>query len=291
MHRGHVVVVLVLGGFARLGLDQHVALQADLVLVLDGHLQEATVLARLLRQVGVEQRLVAFTAAPQHVVLAPQALRGVHRLLHLQRRQRVDLGVRVGGRAAHVAPVAEQVGGAPQQADAGGLLLLAEQVDDAAEVVDALARRGALGRDVAVVEAVERRAHLGEELERHVELGGRGLHRVGDGVPGALERAVVTERVEPVPAERVPVADGEAQVILHALAQHQAILVVPLEAVGIGAAEADGGDVGEVVGHGRSLGRWRRAPGRGRGRAGAAWRGVVMRLAFACRRGAPAPRA
>ena len=48
-HRGDVVVVLVLGGLGRLGLDQDGALEADLVLVLDDELQEAPELRQLAR--------------------------------------------------------------------------------------------------------------------------------------------------------------------------------------------------------------------------------------------------
>ncbi|MNY76573.1 hypothetical protein D3C86_2162040 [compost metagenome] len=54
----------------------------------------------------------------------------------------------------------------------------------------------------------------------------------------------------------MPVAHGKAQVVLHALAQHQAVFVVPLEGQGgggLGALVGDRGDGGEVVAHGVSL--------------------------------------
>lgn len=40
-------------------------------------------------EVGVEEGVVALTAAPEHIVLAAQPLCGVHRRLHLRRRVRV----------------------------------------------------------------------------------------------------------------------------------------------------------------------------------------------------------
>ena len=70
---GDVVVVLVLGRLLRLRLDQDRALEADLLLVVDDQRQEAAGLLALALEVGVEQRLVALAAAPQHVVLAARA--------------------------------------------------------------------------------------------------------------------------------------------------------------------------------------------------------------------------
>jgi hypothetical protein len=67
---GHVEIVLVLGRLLRLRLDQDRALEADLVLVIDDHGEEAAELVELALEVGVEQGLVAFAAAPEHVVLA-----------------------------------------------------------------------------------------------------------------------------------------------------------------------------------------------------------------------------
>ena len=67
---GYIVIVLMLGGFARLGLDQDRAFEANLVLVLHHHVQEATHLIQLLANAGVQQCLVALATAPKHVVFA-----------------------------------------------------------------------------------------------------------------------------------------------------------------------------------------------------------------------------
>ena len=64
-----VEIILMLGRLMRLGFDQDIALETDLVLMLDDHLQEAAKLCLFLFQVGVEQAVIAFTAAPQHIVL------------------------------------------------------------------------------------------------------------------------------------------------------------------------------------------------------------------------------
>jgi hypothetical protein len=70
----HVEIVLVLGRLLRLGLDQELALEADLLRVIDRHVQERGEVLLLALQVGVEQRLVALAAAPEDVVLAAELL-------------------------------------------------------------------------------------------------------------------------------------------------------------------------------------------------------------------------
>ena len=72
--RRRVVVVLVLGRLHRLRLDQERALEPDPVLVLGDEVQEAGELVALALEVGVEQRVVALAAAPQHVVRATETL-------------------------------------------------------------------------------------------------------------------------------------------------------------------------------------------------------------------------
>jgi hypothetical protein len=96
---------LVLGRLLRLRLDQDRALEADLVLVLHHHVQEAAHLVQLVAHAGVEQGFVAFAAAPQHVVFAAQFQGGVHGFFHLQGAHGKNFGVGVGGRARHEAAV------------------------------------------------------------------------------------------------------------------------------------------------------------------------------------------
>ena len=74
VHGRDVVVVLVLGRLHRLRLDQQLALEADLRLVLGDEVKKARQLRLLTAQVRVEQRVVALAAAPQDVVRAAQAL-------------------------------------------------------------------------------------------------------------------------------------------------------------------------------------------------------------------------
>ena len=113
----------------------------------------------------LQQGRVAFAAAPEGVARAAEFVGDLHRLLHLGRGEGEDVEVGAGGRAVHVAGVGEEVGGAPEQLDAGPVLLVLEDLDDLVEVGVALLERRALGGDVAVVEGVERGAELLDELE------------------------------------------------------------------------------------------------------------------------------
>ena len=173
-----VVVVLVLGRLHRLRLDQQAALEADAVLVLGDEVEEPGQLVALALEVGVEQRVVALAAAPQDVVRAAETLGDLEHVLDLGRGVREDLGIGVRGRAALVARVGEQVGRAPQERRARPGLVAEGVVGQRVEVVAELGERRALGRDVAVVEAVVGRAQLLDELERDRHLLAGGLHRV-----------------------------------------------------------------------------------------------------------------
>ena len=167
-----------------------------------------------------------------------------------------QVGVRVGRCAGLVARVGEQVRRPPQQLDARALLVLGGGIDHFVEQRRRLLERGALGGDVAIVEAVERHPELDEELERRVHLllgsfdriGGRGERRV----PGAVE-GTGPEDVEAVPVERVPVAHGKAQMVFHPPAGDDPVGVVPVKRqriVAVGALVGNGvADVVEELGH------------------------------------------
>ena len=125
---GGVGIVLVLGRLFGLGLDVELALEADFLGVVDGHVQELGEVVELALHVGVPEVLITFAAAPEDVAGAVELLGDFERFLHLRRGVGKDVGVAAGGRAVHVARVAEQIGGAPEQLDAGALLLFLERL-------------------------------------------------------------------------------------------------------------------------------------------------------------------
>lgn len=60
------IVILVLHGLLGLGLNEQLASEANLLLVLHHHLEEGAHVIQLSLQVCVQQSLVALTASPEH---------------------------------------------------------------------------------------------------------------------------------------------------------------------------------------------------------------------------------
>jgi hypothetical protein len=78
------------------------------------------------------------------------------------------------------------------------------------------------------VEGEERHIEQAKQLEGDIGLGTRQRHRIGAMVPGPHER-LAPEGIAAGPAQRVPIADGKAQVILEPPAMDDAVLIVPAE--------------------------------------------------------------
>ena len=74
-----VVVVLVLGGFARFGFEEELKGVALLLLVLDGHAIERRHVVAFLFEIGVQQGLVTFATAPKDVIQASELVGNVLR--------------------------------------------------------------------------------------------------------------------------------------------------------------------------------------------------------------------
>jgi len=170
---GNVEVVLVLHGLLRLRLNQELALEADALRVIHGHVQERREMILLPLEVRIEQGLVTLPAVPLNVAPAAERLRHIQSLLHLRCGVGEDVGVGIRRSAAHVTRAGEQVSRAPEQLHAGGLLEVLGMGDDAVEMAVGLGEGLALRSNVAVVEAIERRADLLEELKGRIEAGQR----------------------------------------------------------------------------------------------------------------------
>ena len=249
-----VIIILVLGRFLRFRFHQDRTLEADPVLVLDHHVQEATHVVQLLRQVGVQQGFIALAPAPKDVVLPAHLVRGVHAAFHGGGGEGEDLGVGVGRGTRHPAAVAEHVGSAPEQLDAGLRLLFRHVIGDLVQRFQVVGEIAGFRADIGIVPAVERHAQRLEHLEGDIGLDAGGLHRILR-VPGAFE-GLPAKRIAAFPGEAVPPGHGKAQVIFHALAKNDFVLVVMAIAVfdvGIGANVGDGGNILEEIGHVRSL--------------------------------------
>ena len=208
-------------------------------------------MVELALHVGVEQGRVPFAASPEGIAGAAQLVGDLHRLLDLGRGEGEDVEIRAGGRAVHVAGIGEQVGGAPEQLDAGPRLFVLEDLDDLVEVGVALLEVLAFGRDVAIVEGVERGAELLEELEGHLDLALGVGDRVGAVVPGP-QGGADSERIGEGVTEGVPVDDREPEVLLHRFPIDDLVGIIMFEfqwVPRLGTTVLDLGHVGKELGH------------------------------------------
>ena len=245
---GRVGIVLVGRGFARLGLDEELTLEADLLRVVDGEVQERGEVVELTLHVGVDEGGVAFAAAPEDVTFAAEGLGGLERVTDLAGAVGEHVGVGRGARALRIARVGEETGGAPEELLAGALLVGLELLGDAGEVGVRLGQGLAFRRDVAVVEAVEVDLALLEELEEDRDTAEGVVEGVGTVIPGHEGRAGA-ERIGKAVAHHVPVGRGEAHVVLHLLSADLLVRIVVLEGervLGLRSFELDDRDIREV---------------------------------------------
>ena len=220
-----------LGGLLRLGLDEELAVKADLLCVVDRHVHEAGQVVEFAAHVGVQQRLVSFPASPEDVVGASETLGDLHRLLHLCRGVREHRGVGVRRGARHESWVAEHVARAPEQLHSCVALELCREIHDRVQPLVRLSQAVRLRRDVAVVEAVEAHAELGEELE----CGAHGVFRRGHFVLASVgpQHGRRAEGVCARALEGVPERDREPQMLSHLPAAHDLLGIVVLERQGV----------------------------------------------------------
>lgn len=197
--------------------------------------------------VRVVEALVAFTTAPEHVVLATEFEGDLHGLFHLRGSVGENVSVAAGGRAMHESRVREEVGGAPQELDARASLFFLENRDNSIEIVMRLLQCLAFGGDVSVVERVVRGSELLHQLKRHAD----SLAGIFDRVRSILPRANhggSSERISTIAAHRVPVDHREPQVVPHRAAFNNFVFVVPTKGervVGFGAFVGDLGNIGK----------------------------------------------
>ena len=239
---GDVVVVLVLGRLHRLGLDQQRALEADLVLVLGDQVEEAGELVALAPQVRVEERVVALAAAPQDVVLAAEPLGDLEHVLDLRRGVREHLGIGVRRRARLVARVGEQVRRAPQERDAGPLLVAGGVVGQRVEVraERPRSRRPPGRRRGRGSSSTACRASRRTRTRRPASCARRPSGIGGRAEPRPVERADPNMSV-PGQANECQKQTPEPEVVLHPLAEHEPVRLVDLERQGVVASRPPNG--------------------------------------------------
>ena len=225
VYRRHIIIILMFRRFLRLGFNQDRALEPDLVLVIDHHLQHPARLFALAAHVGVQQGLVAFAAPPQHVILTLQLECRIHAGLDRGGRKRKYFGVRVGGGTRHEPAVGKQIGGAPEQFGAGRLHLALKIIRHLAQTGRVFGKILAFGAHIGVVKAEIRGAKDCKHLKRCIGLDFRMRHRLAK--PRAV-KGLAAKRVATRPGKRMPIGHGKAQMVAHGFAaQHFGGVIVP----------------------------------------------------------------
>ena len=250
-----VKVVLVLHGLLGLGLDVEVTREADAAAVFNSHFHQGCDIFLLKLHVGVQQRFIAFTTAPEHVASAAELDGQLQSLLDLCRRKAVNVH-RVGAaRAAHEAGVGEHICRTPQALDVGALHFFKDVIGDLVKATVGLLDVISLGYKVDVVEAEVLDAELLHKLKARIHLCLGVCHRAFFGVE-ALVGGVSAEHIGACGAKVVPPSHREGQMLAHLFAKDDSVSIIVAECKGIFAVLAlkfDFGNVLENFSHGRLL--------------------------------------
>ena len=102
------------------------------------HGEECRCMIELFANVGIQDGVVTFPASPEDVVLPTELQRDIHHLFHRRHRAGEDMEVRIGPGTVHVAFVAEEVGGAPEELDPSLVLELEGMVTHRIEIIERL---------------------------------------------------------------------------------------------------------------------------------------------------------
>src|SRR5215468_10198372 len=132
--RRYIEIVLMFGRLLRFGLDQDSTLETDLVFMFNNVVEEPAELVEFASKISVEQSLIPFASAPEHIVLAAKLMGDLQRILHLRGGVGEYLRIRVGRSAPHEAAIGEKVRSAPQEANFCLFDLPRKDVRDGADI-------------------------------------------------------------------------------------------------------------------------------------------------------------
>ena len=246
MARLGVVVVLVSGRLTGLGLDVELPFESQSLLVLHRQVQQPREVFPLPAHVGVQQCVVALASTPEDVPRPAQPMRHFDGFLHLGCRVGEHIHTGTGARPAHVSGMGEQARGSPEQTNTGGPLQTLGVIDHLVKLGIGLGKIVALGGNVTIVEAPERRSQLGDKFKHGVHgLVGR-LHFIVGHRPGH-HPAPHPKRIGSSPAHGMPVAHRKPQVIPHGFSRHHFIRVVVREGQRVVAVWTFVGNVWDVL--------------------------------------------
>ena len=220
--RRAVRVVLMHARLARLWFDVELSLEADRLLVINSHVKEVREMFAFAFHVGVEQRGVTLASTPEDIAVTLQTVRHFKRLFHLRRSVREHFDARTRRRTRDIARMRKQTRRAPQQFLPACFRKHRKVFDHAIKIRVGLRERGALGRNIAIVKAVEIDAALAKEFEERIGASKTVVDRITAVIPRHT-RGRGAEWITQSIAHRVPVARSKAHLIAHRFAFHEFI--------------------------------------------------------------------
>ena len=231
----NVKIILMLGRLLGLGLNVKVSGKAVCTTVVTCHGQELAHVIQLQSNIGVDQRIIAFSAAPEYVTGSTQLDGSIDACLDLACCDGVNVCIGAGGSAGHKHFVAKHVGSHPQRLDTGCILLFEQIIGHDLQVCNALCKRCTLGSNVNVMEAIVLNAQLLHQIKRKVHLC---LMHLNAALAKGLVHGVAAKHIRARSIAGVPPAQCKAQMLCHGLAADHAVLVIITERVRIFAVSA-----------------------------------------------------
>ena len=159
-----------LRGLHGLGLDEECALEAVTAGIVARHRQHRSHVFLLALHIGIQQTHISLASTPEDIAGAAQLNGGIDGVLDLHNGTCHDVEVRVRTGTVHVTLVAKNIGGPPEQLDAGLCLFLLQVGHDLLEVVLVFLDARNLGHEIYVVEAIVLNAQLLHEFKACIGL-------------------------------------------------------------------------------------------------------------------------
>ncbi len=232
-HSLRVVVVLMLGGLHRLGLDEECTFETFRSCIVACLAQHHGQVLLLPLHVGVEQGHISFTSSPEDIIFAPQCDGCIQGILYLRGGKGHTVEVGIGGGPVHVALVAEHVGGAPEQLDTGICHFLLYIGHDGFEVALILLQRISRIHQVHIVKAEIFNSDLLHKFKAGIDFLFGSFNHIVPIIPVEI-LALCSKRIAGFCAKGVPVCHCKFEPLFHLTTVNHLFRVIVAECQRIG---------------------------------------------------------
>ena len=217
-----------LGGLFRFGFDQKCPFKPDRTGIVHRHVKKTRHLFLFAPNVCVKQCFVSFAPPPKHIIRASEFIGCGNGMFNLGRGIGEHMRIGVGRRAVGVTRVAEKIGRAPQQSNAGFGLQDGCLLHNLFKVSTGFGKVFAFGGDVPIMEAIEWRSQLSDEFERRIQ-GMFGLFHGCFAAGPRPEKSRLTKGITTAGLERVPIGNRKTKVLFHGFSGYDLLRIVVLE--------------------------------------------------------------